>query len=571
MKRIGFWRLIGLLGVCLALVPVSASAWELQMAGAMNWTYEFYNQRGSQGFFGPYNVDNGAGTRANQNYWWNGARLALPIVTGADASRSYFYCVFDPTVTITPAVKLRGRMRLGQWNQNQYSYYFTQDAPGTDNAFTEGQWTMFWATIAMPWGNIGIGKRPWKFGNGLQYDGSDGLTTETLLLDVPFGPFDLGIGFYPHRPARAGQTGLGLYPGVPFDPYNLVAAPYFNHADKSGVISKDLVGYLIYNSGCLQTGVLASGSSFHIGPEAALVLDTAAPALAQDSDFFHGTVFAKYFNGRFFLNAEAAWLYWKDRLSGIGVFPGNLAPGGFLPNPRYTEQWRYMIEAGTVAGPAKVALLFAWTPGPDRRNGALIGKQSGAFVWHSNFDNFLGNYDVFRPYSFIFTYNYGAGFNAYNLSLDGYLRDAWVLGGRFDYSIASNLNAYGTFMWAERTSTGYAWGCIAPDGTGNIVFGLNGTVNGVVNALNVPNTIPNIPDTGLGWEVNTGVDWKLLEGWTAGVLVGYWQPGKWFSYACVDRSVPGWNAPAAGNFYGTRPGKHIDPIVAGQVTMSFAF
>jgi len=503
--------------------------------------------------------------------------------------------VFDPTVTITPAVKLRCRMRLGQWNQNQFSYYFTQDAPGTENAFSEGQWTMFWATIAMPWGNVGIGKRPWKFGNGLQYDGSDGLTTETLLFDVPFGPFDIGFGFYPHRPARAGQTQLGLYDngGVLFDPYNLDltgVAPYFNHADKSGVMTKDLVAYLVYNSGCLQTGVLAAGSSYHIGPEALLLAAAtpplaAAPHLALDSSFFHGTVFAKYFNGRFFLNAEAAWLYWTDKLAGIDLFVAPTPAASLLPSARITEQWRYMIEAGTVAGPAKVVLLYAWTPGPDRRNGALIGKQSAAFVWHPNFDNFLGNYDVFRPYSFIFTYNYGAGFNAYNLSLDGYLRDAWVLGARFDYSIAANLNAYGTFMWAERTSHGYAWGCISPDirpappGTsGGIVFGLNGVGTGVAGGEGVPVALgfsnparPNIPDTGLGWEVNAGVDWKLLEGWQAGILVGYWQPGKWFSYACIDRSVPGWETGVPGNFFGTRPDRKIDPILGGQVSLTFAF
>jgi hypothetical protein len=63
----------------------------------------------------------------------------------------------------------------------------------------------------------------------------------------------------------------------------------------------------------------------------------------------------------------------------------------------------------------------------------------------------------------------------------------------------------------------------------------------------------------------------MLEGWTTGFLVGYWQPGKWFSYACVDRSVPGWNVPSPANFFGTNPGRTIDPIIAGQFTMSYSF
>jgi hypothetical protein len=55
------------------------------------------------------------------------------------------------------------------------------------------------------------------------------------------------------------------------------------------------------------------------------------------------------------------------------------------------------------------------------------------------------------------------------------------------------------------------------------------------------------------------------------MLVGYWQPGKWFNYACVDRSVPGWETGNAGNFYGTRPDRTIDPIVGGEFSMVFEF
>ena len=85
--------------LCVLMIPVPtvpALGWEFQMTGSMIWTYEFYNQTGSNGFFGPYNVDRGAGTTtANLNYWWNGPRLTQNIVTGQDASKSYFW-VFDP-------------------------------------------------------------------------------------------------------------------------------------------------------------------------------------------------------------------------------------------------------------------------------------------------------------------------------------------------------------------------------------------------------------------------------------------------------------------------------------------
>lgn len=547
---------------CLLLILVQAApalGWDFEMTGGMNWAYEFYFQQGRNGFFGPYNVDRGAGTTtANLNYWWNGARLSQNLVTGSDATKSYFYVVLDPTINVNNALKLKSRLRFGQWSVPQASYYYTQDALGTDNAFSEAQVTMFWAVANLPWGTIGVGKRPWKFGTGLQYDGTDGLSTESLVLNAPYGPLDMGFGIYPHRPARAGQT-------IVVDPYDLVAQPYFNHADKSGVIMKDLLAYVVYSSGMFQFGALAAYGNYHIGPEASLANGAAAPSLGQDSDYYHGTFFGRYNTGRFFMNGEAAWLYWADRLSGAGAF-------AVLPNPRYTEQWRYMVDMGLYAGPAKLTLLAAWSPGPDRRNGNLIGKQSAAFVWHPTFDTLLGNYDVFRPYSFILSYNYGSGLNAYNLSLDGYFRDAWVLGGRLDYSVAANLNTYVTFLWAERTAGGYGWACISPNdalmppqfvataNNGNIQFAVNGAAGS-----------PNIPDRALGWEINAGFDWQLLEGFTVGVLGGYWQPGNWFKYACIDRSIPAWNVPSPGNFWGTRPDKTIDPIVAGQWTMSFSF
>ena len=227
-----------------------------------------------------------------------------------------------------------------------------------------------------------------------------------------------------------------------------------------------------------------------------------------------------------------------------------------------------MVETGFLAGPVKLSLLYAWSPGPDRRNGALIGRQSAAFVWHPTFDTHLDNYSVFVPYAQIFGYNYGSGLEAYNLSFNGYVRDARVLAARLDYAMAANLNLSATFFWAERTTNGYGWGLIAPNDTlmppqfisipndGNIQFAINGAAGS-----------PNIPDPSLGYEFNAGFEWMLLEKWTVQFLFGYWQPGKWFNYACIDRSVPAWNIPSAGNSFGTNPGKSIDPVIGGTISL----
>jgi hypothetical protein len=294
------------------------------------------------------------------------------------------------------------------------------------------------------------------------------------------------------------------------------------------------------------------------------------PVVPQDSDFFHGTAFIKYNNGSLFFNAEAAWFYWTDRWNGdLNAVVANQNPGGTVPNPTYVEQWRYMVELGLVSGPARLSLLHAWTPGPDRRAGIIIGKQPAAFVRHPNFDNHLGNYSVFRPYSFMFAYNYGAGVDAYNLNETGYVRDAVVLATRLDYAVASNLNLFGTFFYADRTSHGYSWGCIGPNaGRGAFTARPDGNVN--FNFNRYPAS-PNIPDRALGYEIDAGFDWNLLEGFTAGVVAAYWQPGRWFSYACIDRSVPGWENGTTAICFGTRPGRTIDPVLGGQFSLNFTF
>ena len=95
---------------------------------------------------------------------------------------------------------------------------------------------------------------------------------------------------------------------------------------------------------------------------------------------------------------------------------------------------------------------------------------------------------------------------------------------------------------------------------GNVAFATNGAAGS-----------PNIPDRALGWEVDAGFDWKLLEGLTSSLVLAYWTPGKWFNYACIDRAVPVWNVPVAANNFGVRPNKTIDPIFGGAVNMVFSF
>jgi hypothetical protein len=606
-------RYVSVFGLMVFLISVSlapAYAWEFNLTGTFGWTHEWYNQQGAKGFFGNYNVDAANQGTANLNFW-DGQQFDTNFVTGANAAYSYFQIDFDPVFKINPGVRWYGHYRIASWGDPVNSRYITESAPGIRAAISEGQWTQFWVTANIPWGVLGVGKRPWKFGTALQYDGSDSLTTESISLTAPYGPFDIGIAYYPFR--YAGSSGIFAntgYLNTPAygDPYNLPgyvdpddatrqpSGQYYSRADRSGAFSNDFLVYLNYSNGPVSAGVLGAYGSYHIGPEANLRgpnYDGLHPnaylplVVPLNADLFHGTVYEKYNNGRFFLNSELAWLYWTDRFganpaTGGGVLPMvNSWPPIFptQPQTRYIEQLRAAIETGLICGPAKISFLSFWSPGPDRRNGAYIDRQPAAFVRHPNYDARLGNYSLVVPYAYLFTYNYGSGLNAYNLNKDGYIRDAFVLAGRLDYAVASNLNLFGTFFWAQRTSDGYERGCLRPQidddthlATGNIDFTrvnpgsfMSGTWAPNGNGANVT---PNITERALGYEIDLGLNWKLLEGWQFSVLGAYWAPGKWFSYACIDRSVLNWNVDQIGG--GTRD-RTIDPVIGGQFNITSSF
>jgi hypothetical protein len=154
-------------------------------------------------------------------------------------------------------------------------------------------------------------------------------------------------------------------------------------------------------------------------------------------------------------------------------------------------------------------------------------------------------------------------------SAHGYVTDANVLGARLDYAVASNINVFGTFFYANRLSHGYGWGFIRPECdepagrfTGRVQY---------VEGDQLFNGAPSIPDSNLGYEFDWGLSWKLLEGYVLQTTLGIWQPGKWFNYACVDRSNSGWKNPGPGNSFGIRPNRSIDPVFGMEVILMAEF
>jgi hypothetical protein len=576
-------------------------AWEFRMNGAFDWKYEYYSQLGGNGFFGPYDVSNDAvfaGIESAANGW-----LGIEthdglfqdqhpgVVSGSDASYSAIKLDLMAEFLVNPAISLKGKYRIGGSNVGQddlqgdiweetgtgfNSRYVNSLVPGQNNPLAYGEWSMLWLTAKTPWGNIIFGKRPFSVGCGLQYNAEDA-TEESLLFIAPYGPFKFGWGLYPMLMGHMDFFDMPrrLHPAW-VDWWYVMQDYYWPSVfwDKSGG-AKRLMAFVDYSAGPFKIGIGTRYTSLHFGNEG-YYSGTESPATEQFD--LEGWLFAKYTNGRFFLNTEVdcfnrvrtAQTTSNGRI--FGILPPNDGSGSPFA-PQYVEAWRGMVEAGVFSGPAKLSLLYAFIPGPDRRHGVLIDRQPTTFPFVPGenglagltalraqtiyLNKHVGNSGVFRPYTLIFGYDFGSGINCFDLNGNGCVTDASIIAARFDYALAANLNVYGAFLYAERVSHGWQWGCIWPQDR-NLRFVPRRYLLNPTQEFTDP--IPTIPDTELGWEIGLGADWKLLEQLLLTVRAAYWQPGRWFNYACIDRSVDNWRNQSSTNNWGVNPDRAIDPI-----------
>ncbi len=539
--------------ICLCGFPDALYAWELQMHGQFQQIFEQYSQKSDLGgFFGPSDVDNQfAGGRLASVNSYLGHRLAATTAAGGDGSTQYQYLDLDMNLRVNPAVSFRGHYHLGEFLRGQNSGYRIGTRPGTRVAASDGQWTMWWVTGQLPLGIVAFGKRPKAFGMGLASSGNGGdTTTETVLLLTHFGPFRVGGGLYLSRRA------------------DLV---YWNPDDKNNMRQNNFETFVTYRQGNLDIGLEADCEYTHQGGEGQLAPGGTKTIIATDRVNATYDAYVKYFNGRFFFNAEVVYDdYCVRHLQNTNV-PEAMDGRGSRFSTDYIESLRYATEFGATAGPGMISFLYAYLPGADRRDGVLIHKQA--------FLNKTG-YNVFIPYCYLLGYAYGAGVGAFDLNGYGFLNDAIVKAVRVDYAVAANLNLYATFLKADRAGHGYGWGFIDLDDRETIPDPGGANIGGVPLQVRNPNygqvllrnmdevggrrinafdiTAPNIPDTDLGWEFTAGFDWEILSGSRLNIRYAYWMPGKWFSYACVDKSVSNRGAPN----WGVNPDRQISGIMA---------
>ena len=62
-----------------------------------------------------------------------------------------------------------------------------------------------------------------------------------------------------------------------------------------------------------------------------------------------------------------------------------------------------------------------------------------------------------------------------------------------------------------------------------------------------------------------------IEGYVLKAQLAYWKPGAWFKYACVDRTQPAWDVPAAANNFGINPNRTIAPVFGTYLALEMNF
>jgi hypothetical protein len=591
----------------LFVLPVSqAGAWEFSMSGNFIWEYYQFSELGSNGFFGPFNEDDSSvknQVRLAARNGWLGHEVAFRtdvafwgdrLATGSDVAANYMYTVFFPTVKVNQALSLQGAYRIGAWNpfsvytdvgygQLNSSRYLNSQAPGIGMSLSPGYWETWYAQANLPWGILKIGKQPNTIGMGVIIDSVEN-TSEAAVLSIPFGPFIIVGQYYPWGPGRPVVDAPSNYP---------------LETDRSGAAQPHVAALLMYNAGKISSETFVEYTNGHKGPESLILsntnLPTDRPIFATDDWQVFGFTNIKYFDGRFFFNTEVGFYQEFFRQNGLALNAAIIKQGSPLPQTRYWELWAGMVECGAVAGPAKISFLWAYYPGPDRRGGKLIDRQPTIVpILSPN-----GGVNLYSPYSLLLGYDYGSGNDSISRSSNhGFISDASTYGVRLDYAVAANLNAYVTFLYANRVSQGYGWGWIRPDpatdasqpalqygnsGAARVGTATNGAATGnlvdlsfnsgspyIVNPQ-ASTPAPNILERDLGHEIGGGVDWKLIEGYTLKARVAYWKPGGWFRYACVDRRQFHWDNPDANNLWGINFNREIDAIFGTRVSIDVNF
>jgi hypothetical protein len=580
-------RLIASFGAVLFIILIFAGhapAWEFELKGETEWRYRYWSRTGDRDIFGTMGDDVNLGINHLATFPTAVVNnpggplfgvLAGENNFGKDMSFTDYRMTLYPTFKVGRAIEISASVNLtslGIWSDGEPYVAGTTSPPpspanpgyvnslyaplstkpvasNVPNTYVTLQWLRTF--IRTPAADFGIGYKASRGGIGLRKHKSV-RSSASFSISTRYGPFKFRVSPYFSRRASDWRAADSRNEGA--------RAPQRKELVRN--YAPALQSKISYMDGPLKIG-FAVDSYKQAGAPAVSRRGAAISPGRPDRDVlryrFQGSI--KYFNGRFFLNGEVnSFNRWR---SGRGVGP-NPPATDLVREGIDHDGWLYGGETGVLVGPCKLTANYV------RATGNNIATRETDEDAVSGAGGASSGY--MKDWGLLMYEMYGAGTN-FGADGNGQPTDFHHIGGRLDHAVAANLNLYVLFSYAWRDQPN-AWTL-----GGDYRLGLRRFDNDdLLNLHTGASSRTPVPDhaRGIGWEVDFGVDWKLLEHLIWSAEFAYWKPGNWWAYAYPNTAAiyrnNGLAAIVANQAWATiGAGRDIDPLLSMETRLSVAF
>ncbi len=574
MRRFGFIAIVLLL---LAAMTVPAFAWEMKLKGDTEWRFRYWTRTGAKDIFGqmdPTAVNLGVnhlatfptGGTQNSGSGTFGVRAGENNF-GSDMSFTDYRMTIYPKIKVNKAISVSASVNLtslgiysdGQpydssgntnygFNNSLYVPISTRPAAANvPNTYVTLQYLK--TSIHTPMMDFSIGYKTSGLGMGLWKHKST-RSSASFSVSTKYGPFKFGFSPYFTRRQSQWEAATSRNEGDEAQRRKEMVRDYF----------RALEGSIQYKCGPMVWTFVSDSYKEDQAPDISArgaALNPGRPS--RDTLRYRFHLSFDYFDGRFFAEGEADWFNrWRaGRGAADGTTPTSLSREG-----SDNDAWLYGLQMGTIAGPSKITLNYFRATGDDittRTNEDAAGGDAGISAGYV------------KNWAYLMYYLYGTGTN---FNADGYGQPTNMqhLGGRIDYAVAANMNFWATYAYAWRDQPqAYRLG-------GDYQTGLHTFDNDNLLAAQRGGDDRPVPDSAreIGWEIDFGANWQILQNLTWNATFAYWQPGTWWSYAYpntanIYRQNPGAAITTNRDDAIFGAGREIDPLFLAETSLLINF